>query len=166
MAITVTFYNCADDYRVVDKTLGTAIATASAELYDETSVRNPSLKLAWNSSVVNANYMYISEWGRYYFIKDITAVTGGAMRIDAHVDVRKTYGAQFKLLPGVCVRQSRTNQSGSYRATWIPDPKLPLTTGRSVRAVEFQGTALNIDTATSTSVNFILNVAGGGAVNP
>ena len=164
MAVSVTFYNCGDDKRVMSKTLTTGI-TATAELYDPTSVISPRLRVDYNASLLNYNYMYIAQFGRYYFITNVTTDSGGALIIEGAVDVLQTYKTQIAGLSAIVVRGARKNQSGSARSTWIEDPRLPIQSGRAVKAILFENSDLNIDTADMTSNNFILNVAGGGAIS-
>ena len=164
MAVSVTFYNCGDDKRVMSKTLTTGIS-ASAELYDPTSLINPRLRVGYNTNLLGYNYMYISQFGRYYFINNITTDSGGALIIEGEVDVLQTYKTEISALSAIVVRGARKNQSGSNRSTWIEDPRLPIQSGRAVKAILFENSDLNIDTAGLTSNNFILNVAGGGAIS-
>lgn len=163
--VTVNFYNCSDDKRVMSKTL-TAQITVQATFLQASSIIKPRLRLAWNNAYVSCNYMYIPAFNRYYFVDDITADTGGAVIINASIDVLTTYQDQIKLCPAVVTRQARSIQRGSNRSTWIADSKLPITTGRTLKAIEFEGTVLNISTAAMTDNNFVLNVAGGGAITP
>lgn len=158
-------YNCADDKRVVHKTL-TGGLSVNAVFLEASSIINPRLKLAWNNAYISCNYLYVPTFNRFYFIDDITADVGGVAIITAHVDVLKTYAADIENCAAVVTRTTRLNQTGSARSTYIPDSKLPISTGRSIKAVEFTGTDLNIDVATMTSNNFVLNVAGGGAITP
>lgn len=164
MAVSVTFYNCGDDKRVMSKTLTTGIS-ATAELYDPTSLINPRLRVGYNANLLGYNYMYIAQFGRYYFITNVTTDSGGALIIEGAVDVLQTYKTEIAGLSAIVVRGARKNQSGSARSTWIEDPRLPIQSGRAVKAILFENTDLNIDTATMTSNNFVLNVAGGGAVS-
>ena len=161
--ITVNLYNNTDDKRVIDKSL-TAIRTVNADVITPSSVIRPQLRLAWFAGAASCNYMYIPEFGRYYYISDIIADTGGAAIITGEVDVLMTYSAAIKQAPAVVVRSTSSTNTGSQKSTWIPDPQLPMTTGRTVKAVILEGSDLNIDTATMTSNNFVLNVAGGGAI--
>ena len=161
--IAVNLYNNADDRRAVNKTL-TALRTVQASLVPGCSILRPELRLAWVDGFTAYNYMYISAFNRYYFITEIAADTGGACKISGAVDVLMTYAASFKLCPAIVVRHTRREQSGSVKSTYIPDPQLPLSTGRTIKVKEFVGTDINIDVATMTSTNFVLNVAGGGAI--
>lgn len=162
--IQVDLFRNADDKRVMDKTL-TSLYSVNANIITPSSVMTPQLRVAWSSGLQTANYMYIAAFGRYYYITDITADTGGAAIITGRVDVLMSYDAAIKSLPAVVVRSTSSTNTGSQKSTWIPDPQLPMTTGRTVKAVILEGSDLNIDTATMLSTNFVLNVAGGGALS-
>lgn len=162
--VLVNLYTITDDKRVIDKTL-TLLYSVNAALITPTSVLTPQLRVAWSSSLPTANYIYIQDFDRYYYITDITADTGGAAIISCKVDVLMSYNAAIKSLPAVVVRSTSSTNTGSQKSTWIPDPQLPMTTGRTIKAVVLEGSDLNIDTATMLSTNFVLNVAGGGAIS-
>lgn len=162
---TVNLYNNNNDKRAVNKTL-TALRTVQALIVPGSSVIAPLLRIVWTNALTQYNYMYIPDFNRYYYITDIRADSGGACIITGKVDVLMTYATSFKQCPAIVIRSSRQAQRGSKHSTYIPDPQLPLSSGRSIRCVEFEGTDLNIDTATMTSTNFVLNVAGGGAISP
>ena len=162
--IVVNLYNNTDDKRVINKTL-TQLYTVNANIITPSSVMTPQLRVAWSSGLPAANYMYIQAFNRYYYITDIIADTGGAAIISGRVDVLMSYAAAIKSLPAVVIRSTSSTNTGSQKSTWIPDPQLPMTTGRTVKAVILEGSDLNIDTATMLSTNFVLNVAGGGAIS-
>lgn len=164
MGVSVTFYNCSDDNRTINKNLVTG-ATISAELYDPTSVIRPFLRVDYNANYLNYNYMYIADFNRYYFIKNITTDSGGALIIEGTVDVLMSYRTQINNLNAIAVRLPNKDQPGSWRSSYIPDSKLPMNMGRSVKCIEFEGTDFNIDTAGVGSYNFVLNVAGGGSAS-
>lgn len=164
MSLSITFYNNSDDERVLNKTLTSGTST-SAELYSSSSVQTPTIIMAWNASYTLYNYMYIAEFNRYYYIIDVTAAPGGKAIVRARCDVLMSFKTAINALPAIVVRQSRKNQSGSNRSTWIEDSRLPIQAGKAVKAIMFENSDLNIDTADLTSNNFILNVAGGGAIS-
>lgn len=153
-----------DDVRTLNKS-PTVLKQVNAELYDDCSIINPRLKVEWFENIANVNYMFIPDFRRFYFVKPIT-VTGGAAMIEGESDPLMSFINEIQDIPAICIRDSRLNQKGSVRSSWIEDPQLPLTYGRNLKVVEFEGSELNIDTATATSNNFIFNVAGGGAVTP
>ena len=54
-----------------------------------------NLKITWdqfiNNYVLSANYVYIPDFNRYYFINDITSVRQNLWRLSLHVDVLMSY---------------------------------------------------------------------------
>lgn len=53
----------------------TTIASLSGTLKNETSIMNPTILMEGNvSSIAGCNYMYIPEFGRYYFITDVRSI--------------------------------------------------------------------------------------------
>lgn len=53
------------------------------------------IKITWdtfiNQYVLSANYLYIPDFNRYYFINDITSVRNNLWRLTTHVDVLMSY---------------------------------------------------------------------------
>lgn len=72
--------------------------TASGALREETSIINPVIRISGSniSSLKNANYMYIPDFNRYYFITDIKSIRNGLVEIAGHVDVLQTYSRQIR----------------------------------------------------------------------
>lgn len=59
-----------------------------------------NVKITWdsfiNNYVLSANYVYIPEFNRYYFINDIISIRTNMWRLDMHVDVLMSYKNQIK----------------------------------------------------------------------
>lgn len=79
----------------------------SVDLKAGTSVLKPVLLLASPAAnpLYGYNYMYIQEFGRYYFIDDIKSVRNNMWEISAHVDVLETYRTQILANSAVIKRQ-------------------------------------------------------------
>lgn len=67
---------------------------------DQVYVIYNNLKLTWdqfiNNYVLSANYVYIPDFNRYYFINDITSVRQNLWRLSLHVDVLMSYQKEIK----------------------------------------------------------------------
>lgn len=63
--------------------------TATVALKDDTSIMNPTIDSA--SIPVSANYFYISDFGRYYFVKNVTKVGATRNLFELEEDVLATY---------------------------------------------------------------------------
>lgn len=87
----------ADEKNKLNKTVYDAVIY-SGTLKQETSVIRPSVIIeASNLSVYN--YMYISEFGRYYFITDIVSIKNGLWRISGVVDVLMSFKSAIESCP-------------------------------------------------------------------
>ena len=58
------------------------------------------IRVTWNNFVyqyvLSANYVYIPEFNRYYFINDIISIRTNMWRLNMHVDVLMSYKKQIK----------------------------------------------------------------------
>lgn len=89
----------------LDKSL-TSVLTVDGTLKDDTSIIDPVIKIQCDlSSVKKCNYMYISEFGRYYFITDIRSISANIAEFSGHVDVLTTYRDQIRSNTGITKRQ-------------------------------------------------------------
>ena len=89
----IVLYICSSERQAINKTISSAtILTGS--LRGESSVISPSF-LIEHSNPSSFNYCYISDFGRYYFITNITSVRTGIWRIDCAVDVLMSFRNQI-----------------------------------------------------------------------
>lgn len=170
--VDVIFYYTNAQKNVLNKSIGPALLTTTAELYDNTNIFNPELKLAWSSNyATHYNYFYIPQFERYYFLDDVVAEPGGAARVKGSVDVLYTYKGSLALDYVIVTRAyksmggdptSYTNPFGALTGpTYIKDSKFPLRPERNLEVYEFSGsTVFNIGSATEYSNNFVLNLMG------
>ena len=86
-----------------DPPVGTDVLTGA--LVDGTSIVNPDI-LIESASLPAGNYAYIPEFGRYYYINDVTSEKMGLWRMKMHVDVLKTYATQLLANEVIAARSS------------------------------------------------------------
>lgn len=119
--MNIYFYDIKDDRRRVKKTLvnsGTGAnlkATLSGHLKDDCSILDPVIEVAYNADILTSNYMYIPDFGRYYFINNITTSTQ-RLYISAHVDVLMSYLNDIKKLRCVIERQADPGRCNQYQS--------------------------------------------------
>ena len=89
MAFTINLYNNSSEPEVVDKSLSLQ-TSLQGQLKDNTSIITPSILMNINS-IPTANYMYIPDFHRYYYITNIESVRNGLIQISAKCDVLMTY---------------------------------------------------------------------------
>lgn len=103
--MNVTFYKNNSDKRVITKTLTGATTATGVSLYDSTSVTAPVLKMSGGASkIASFNYVYIGDFGRYYYITDFT-VENGYILISCKVDVLMSYATSIKACDCIAKRQ-------------------------------------------------------------
>lgn len=84
----------------------TTIATMSGVLREESSIINPIILIECNlSDVKNANYLTVTEFGRSYFINDISSIRNGLVELNCHVDVLSSFATAIKANKGIVFRQ-------------------------------------------------------------
>ena len=101
--LEISFYNMKSEKNKIGKTKD-LVSTLQGTLKEETSLIDPSIVIE-AVSVPVSNYMYIPEFGRYYFITNIESVRNNLWRIDAHVDVLDSYQNAIKENSALIERQ-------------------------------------------------------------
>ena len=87
--MNVTYWTGFSKRKNSTKRPGTTGTDATVTLKDDTSIMSPDIDSA--SIPVNANYMYISDFGRYYFVRDVTKVGAGRNVFHLEEDPMGTY---------------------------------------------------------------------------
>lgn len=157
--VHVTFYTTVSKPNVIVKSLTQQLVT-TAELYDDTNIINPELKLAWSDNYATTyNYFYIQEFKRYYFIADIIAQPGGAVKLRGQLDVLYTYRETLGYTEVLVTRQYATPK---YQPTYIKDPQFPVHPNRETHTYPLYESQVtfNLGTALPTNKNFVLNIMG------
>lgn len=103
MSITIDLMQNLSDTNVVDKTVST-ISTITGVLKDATSIISPTIMIQ-GTLPPGCNYMYISDFARYYYVTDVRSIHNDIFEISAHVDVLKTYASQLRNCTGIVARQ-------------------------------------------------------------
>lgn len=130
--MTFTFYKSTADNRVVDKTASlTQLGTAKTVIFKDTVGKgDPSIELAYDSTILEANYAYCSEDGYYYYLGEPFL---GQMRITfpTAVDLLMTYKTQIQNLTCIIGRQE-----SKYNA-YLNDDRYPILNKQQVNTLAF-----------------------------
>lgn len=107
MSITARIGKTNDDPRCLTK-IFTESVDRTCDIHEPCSVISPELTLYYDSEndYINANYLYIPEWNRYYFIKSKTVTSGQRVRIVCYIDVLMSFSDEIKQLECIVTRQS------------------------------------------------------------
>ena len=85
----IIFYNNVSDDDTIGKNL-TVVTTLTGDLKNDCSIENPEI-LIKNTGMINANYAYISEFNRYYYIENQIILSNNLVRVNMSVDVLETF---------------------------------------------------------------------------
>lgn len=147
MALTVTLYNNGSPVEKIGKTL-TNGTDFSCVLKDATSILRPTIEVSSSSNLSGFNYMYISDFGRYYFIDDIVSTHNNRWEISAHVDVLETYKTEILANSAVVRRQQ------SQYNLYLDDPDFHAYNYERIQTLKFPANTFN------KALNYILVVNG------
>ena len=89
--MTAILYNNVSDSRKINKNL-TELSTINITLYLDTNVETPVFKV--KNFINNANYMYVSDLHRYYYINNYT-LSNQCVYLHCTVDVLETYKTEI-----------------------------------------------------------------------
>ncbi len=104
MSFDINLYtnNSRDNERNKNLTL---IQTINGTLKDKSSIIDPVILVQYVGTLSACNYMFIQEFGRYYFVNDIVVVRDQLHEIHAHVDVLSSAGTALNSCAGIVRRQ-------------------------------------------------------------
>lgn len=134
----------------INKTLGSSLELTGA-LRGESSVINPSF-LIEDSNPSLYNYCYIEDFGRYYFITNITSVRTGIWKIDCAVDVLMSFKSQILNLDVVVNHASIGDRDNP---TYVDDSNIWRTT------VKTKTDVINFPSGLLDDGEYILITSGG-----
>lgn len=105
--MTIGLYYNKSDERKLNKDLDT-IATYNGYLKNECSIQSPTVFIegAFNiGNNINANYMFLPDYRRYYYITDITQVRANLVKISGRVDVLMSFKNEIQNSIGIVRKQ-------------------------------------------------------------
>lgn len=147
--LSIQLMNNSSPVEKIGKTLS-AGSTYSCALKDDTSVLDPVIILQTSDNIFSYNYMYISDFGRYYFIKDIVSLNNNRWQITAHVDVLETYKQQILSNEAVIKRSEKLFN------LYLDDPEFKTYNYDQIQTLKFK----NPGGAFNKTMNFVLVVNG------
>lgn len=105
----VNFYNAKIKKNEINKTLGTPIVK-TCSLKNGSSIEDPVLYMEHDAQLFQTNYVYIPDFGRYYFVSGRELVEHTEY-ITCHVDVLKTFADDIKSSKGTATRSNFYNRN-------------------------------------------------------
>lgn len=110
----INLFTCTAENERVDKTnfINNRFVMDGA-LRNESSIIDPIIVVE-KTNPSGYNYMYIEEFGRWYFINNIISLRNKIWEIHAHVDVLYTWGADIKNMEGLADKLEDPLNSNLY----------------------------------------------------
>ena len=114
MAFAVNIGVNASENNKVDKDFA-ATVELTGTLKEETSVIDPVILVKADlEDIVGCNYLHVPEFGRYYFITDISSYRRGLVQISCHVDVLMSFASEIRANKGIIRKQENNNAYNLY----------------------------------------------------
>lgn len=117
MSVTITTYSISEDNHVLSPTLTPLQSSVSAIHKENTNMLHPTLILSGNVTQ-SFNYIYISEYGRYYFLKERT-FSQQKYICTFDVDPLRSWSSEVSALSVIA------NRSSSYYNLYQKDDSIP-----------------------------------------
>lgn len=133
MGFSVDLYNNKSPVEKIGKNLTDSHTISDVLLKRDTSILRPVLLVNSVQDIYTFNYMYISEFSRYYFIDDIRSVHDNLWEISAHVDVLETYKTDILANTAVLKRQEKKFN------LYLDDPEFKTYNNERVQTKRFNG---------------------------
>lgn len=91
----------------------TTLAVVNGTLREGTSIIDPVIKIECNlSDFAKCNYMYVPEFGRYYFVTNIRSVIDSIVEFTCHVDVLSSFKQEIRM--NTCIVKRQENDWNLY----------------------------------------------------
>ena len=104
--MNILLYKTTNANNDLNKTISDKVELVGA-LRDASSIIAPSILI--QSNPIGYNYAYIPEFGRYYYIKNITAFRKGAYIVDLKCDVLMSFKDEILEMSGIVSRLTTGN---------------------------------------------------------
>lgn len=145
---TVSFYTNNSDNRYVNKILRNVKLNVQCQLKEGTSIYKPTVILNFDDSIYNANYMYIAETSRYYYISDIYVEKQRMYISTSESDVLMSFKEQLLNKQATVARQQNLFN------TYLVDNEYQVYNYRNIQIKKF-------DYEFRENPTIIMNIAGG-----
>lgn len=114
MSFTIKLYTNTSPENFLTKSITQVGTDLAGDLREESSIINPGIRIALASVPAAVNYMYVEDWGRYYFIDEIVSVRAGIWELRGRVDVLGSFATQIQACSGIVHRAESANAYNVY----------------------------------------------------
>lgn len=104
---TANFYVNHSDKLKVEKDLSQILTNKTITIIEPVDIFNPVIKLSKEIGSLSFNYLYISDFNRYYFITEPPTWREGFYEVKLHCDVLMSFKRSFYKKQAIIKRNSR-----------------------------------------------------------
>lgn len=153
----LNLFSCSDDPKTVSKTLTTIASNIPIKPTGSVNVLKPTIIINYNSAYLGANYAYLSEFDRYYFVGSPSVETGKQITFYLSVDVLYSWAVDIRRSPATVIRSESVG-----KPTYIPDQRLPIAPAEQlITSAVFDKSPFSFD---GFMYNYLLTVQNGGGI--
>lgn len=110
--MTVTFYKNYSDNRVMNKNIEQIKTLENCNIKTNENILNINFTAKYSSDLLECNYIYIAELGRYYYADTVDLQVGNYITYRLNVDVLMSHKEKILQLVGTIARNE--NKSNGY----------------------------------------------------
>lgn len=114
--MTIRLYNMTYNPIKIAKSVPATYTEKTIDFKGDMNILDITFELGYDSSLLNKNYAYISDLGRYYFIKPV-GIIGHRIVFSGHCDVLKSWSSAIENSNCIATRSNFKNNT-------IPDPMI------------------------------------------
>ena len=130
--MTITLYSTASDERNAAKDLTLIASDILIRPTGALDMLQPVFIISYDASYISANYVYCTEFNRYYFVGDVQVEIGKRIIFPCKVDALSSWITQLRSCPCTVTRSEMVG------ITAVPDAQLPIDpNARDYKAVYF-----------------------------
>lgn len=109
--MTIDILQTSSSNNVINKSVVSVKNGVTCNVKEPISIINPVVLLSFDVETLKANYAYIPDYKRYYYISDIIPLTGG--RIELHLSVDVLYSFKTDILNSTAIIDKQQNVRNS-----------------------------------------------------
>lgn len=102
----ITLYKNHSSDNVIDKNLSEISVLRDCKIKSSENIININVILKTDITIMDCNYLFISELNKYYFIRNVQVNPTGIYNLSCEIDVLYTYRDLIKKLNAVCIETS------------------------------------------------------------
>ena len=120
--MVIILYSTNSEKNEINKVLSNG-TTFTGTLRDMTSVIEPEINIESDTNISTFNYCHISDFGRYYFIKDVKSVRENLWRISLKSDVLMSFKNDILSSKGILVDTENNGDLYLNDDSWVDTVK-------------------------------------------